>query len=89
MGFSAIAFFVYAFDKAKAQRGVWRIQESTLHLFALLGGWPRAAVAQQLLRHKSKKREFRTVFWGTVIIIIAGLLWLYLESDGEYLRFLF
>jgi uncharacterized membrane protein YsdA (DUF1294 family)/cold shock CspA family protein len=87
--FSVITFFVYAFDKSKAQRGAWRIQESTLHMFALIGGWPGAAMAQQLLRHKSKKQKFRTVYWITVIINIGGLLWLYLSSGGEYVTFLY
>lgn len=32
-----------------------RTQESTLHGLSLLGGWPGALIAQQVLRHKSKK----------------------------------
>ena len=75
-GLSIITFFAYAFDKSKAQRGQWRTQESTLHLLALLGGWPGAAIAQQLLRHKSKKTEFRVVFWFTVVVNTAVLGWL-------------
>lgn len=73
---SIITFLTYLFDKSKAQRGVWRIQESTLHLLSLLGGWPGAALAQQLLRHKSQKREFRRMFWFTVVANTGGLLWL-------------
>jgi uncharacterized membrane protein YsdA (DUF1294 family)/cold shock CspA family protein len=52
---SVAAFIVYALDKSAAQRQQWRTQESTLHLLALIGGWPGALAAQQLLRHKSKK----------------------------------
>tara|TARA_B110000908_G_scaffold162653_1_gene208359 strand:+ start:260 stop:856 length:597 start_codon:yes stop_codon:yes gene_type:complete len=80
--FSIIIFLVYAFDKSKAQRGSRRIKESTLHFLALAGGWPGAVIAQQLLRHKSQKREFRTVFWFTVIINI-GCLVLFYTSTGE------
>ena len=81
--FSVITFLAYAFDKSKAQRGVWRIQESTLHLFSLIGGWPGAAIAQQFLRHKSQKRQFRTVFWLTVIVNVGGLIWLHSVSGGQ------
>jgi len=73
---SVITYFAYAFDKSKAQRGEWRTQESTLHLFALVGGWPGAAVAQQLLRHKSQKKAFRIGFWFTVFANTGALLWL-------------
>jgi len=76
LGISGITFLAYAFDKSKAQRGEWRTQESTLHIFSLIGGWPGAAIAQQLLRHKSQKREFRNGFWFTVVVNIGALFWL-------------
>jgi uncharacterized membrane protein YsdA (DUF1294 family)/cold shock CspA family protein len=65
---SLVAFFAYAFDKSAALRNQWRTQESTLHLFALLGGWPGALAAQRLLRHKSAKASFQTTFWATVVL---------------------
>jgi len=73
---SIITYLAYAFDKSKAKRGKWRTQESTLHLFSLIGGWPGAAIAQQLLRHKSQKKVFRVGFWFTVAVNSAALLWL-------------
>lgn len=73
---SVITFFSYAYDKFKAQRNKWRVSESTLHIWAMLGGWPGAALAQQLLRHKSSKTDFRQIFWLTVVINLAGLCWL-------------
>ncbi|HPU50841.1 MAG TPA: cold shock and DUF1294 domain-containing protein [Burkholderiaceae bacterium] len=69
---SLIAFVVYAVDKSAARRGGQRVPEASLHLLALAGGWPGALLAQQFLRHKSTKAEFRSVFWGTVIINVAG-----------------
>lgn len=81
---SVVTFLAYAFDKSKAQSGAWRTQESTLHLFALAGGWPGAAIAQQLLRHKSKKADFRAGFWFTVIINCGALGWL-LSDSGQHL----
>jgi uncharacterized membrane protein YsdA (DUF1294 family)/cold shock CspA family protein len=73
---SVVTFFAYAFDKSAAQRGGWRTAEKTLHLLALVGGWPGALLAQQLLRHKSSKAEFRAVFWGTVVLNAAAFVWL-------------
>jgi uncharacterized membrane protein YsdA (DUF1294 family) len=72
---SIVTFIAYAFDKSKARRGVWRTPESTLHLLALFGGWPGAAIAQQTLRHKSQKRAFRVAFWLTVIANCSTLFW--------------
>jgi uncharacterized membrane protein YsdA (DUF1294 family)/cold shock CspA family protein len=78
---SAVTFIAYAFDKSKAKRGAWRTPESTLHLLALIGGWPGATVAQQTLRHKSQKKAFRITFWLTVIINISALTWLLFFSQ--------
>lgn len=52
---SGITFIAYALDKRAAKKQSWRIQESRLHLLALLDGWPGALLAQQVLRHKSAK----------------------------------
>lgn len=70
---SAITFVVYALDKHAAQTGRWRTPESTLHLLELAGGWPGAWVAQQLLRHKSRKPGYRVVFWLMVLLHGAAL----------------
>jgi len=73
---SSITYFAYYDDKQRAQYGRWRIPEDQLHFFALLGGWSGALLAQQVLRHKSKKKEFLRVFWLTVLVnlIVVGLL---------------
>ena len=73
---SVVCFFAYAFDKAAAQAGRWRTAESTLLLLGLAGGWPGALLAQQLLRHKSSKAPFRAAFWATVVVNVAGFVWL-------------
>lgn len=83
---SAVAFFAYAFDKSAAARNQWRTQESTLHLFALLGGWPGALVAQRLLRHKSAKASFQTTFWATVVLNCGALGWLLSPAGANTLR---
>lgn len=73
---SFVSYMAYAQDKRAAQRGQWRIAESTLHLLALLGGWPGALLAQQRLRHKSVKLEFRAMFSLTVLVHLVLVCWL-------------
>lgn len=83
---SALTFFVYAWDKSAARAGAWRTQESTLHGLSLFGGWPGALIAQQVLRHKSKKEEFRFIFWMTVVINIGVFLWLFTSAGSSVLE---
>jgi uncharacterized membrane protein YsdA (DUF1294 family) len=72
-----VCFAVYAVDKSAAAAGRWRISENTLLLLGVLGGWPGAIVAQQTLRHKTQKANFRSAFWGTVVVnLIAFVLFI-------------
>jgi uncharacterized membrane protein YsdA (DUF1294 family)/cold shock CspA family protein len=87
-GLSLLTYFAYALDKSAAKNGRWRTQESTLHLFSLAGGWPGAIIAQQRLRHKSKKVSFRFVFWVTVALNFGGFMWLFSSSGSELRNFL-
>jgi uncharacterized membrane protein YsdA (DUF1294 family)/cold shock CspA family protein len=83
---SLLTFIMYAVDKSAAKKGVWRIQESTLHLLSLAGGWPGALVAQQKLRHKSKKQSFRLVFWVTVLLNCGAFVWLFTPTGAATLQ---
>ena len=65
---SVITFIAYAIDKRAARRNAWRVDEGTLLVLGLLGGWPGALLAQETLRHKTLKKQFRAAFWGTVVI---------------------
>ena len=89
LGASLVTYFVYAWDKSAARKGGWRTSEQTLFLFGLVGGWPGALIAQQTLRHKSKKTSFRVTFAATVIFNCAGLVWLHTADGQELLRQLF
>ncbi len=69
-------FIAYAMDKSAARAGRWRVPESTLLGWGILGGWPGAIIAQQTLRHKTKKASFRAAFWTTValnMLLFVGL----------------
>jgi uncharacterized membrane protein YsdA (DUF1294 family)/cold shock CspA family protein len=79
-------FFAYWQDKYAAEKGRWRINEDTLHLFSLAGGWPGAWFAQQILRHKSRKAEFRATYWVTVMLhcgAVGGWLWWATRGAGS------
>jgi uncharacterized membrane protein YsdA (DUF1294 family)/cold shock CspA family protein len=70
-------FYVYWRNKEAAVQGGWRASENQLHGLAVLGGWPGAWFAQQILRHKSSKKPFRVLYWATVAINLVGLIgWL-------------
>lgn len=73
---SLVTFLFYAADKSAARKGRWRTSEFRLHAFGLAGGWPGAMLAQQFLRHKSRKFSFQAVFWVTVILNGFALHWL-------------
>ena len=70
---SVVSFGLYGWDKRAAQRGNWRVTERTLHLWALLGGWPGAWLAQRQFRHKTQKVSFRVLFWLTVVLHCAAV----------------
>jgi uncharacterized membrane protein YsdA (DUF1294 family) len=70
-GASVVSFVAYAIDKVAAQKGNWRTPEATLHLMSLVGGWPRALIAQQFLRHKSSKVKFKAVYKITILLNLA------------------
>ena len=86
LGASLVAFVAYAMDKAAARQDRRRTPENTLHLLALVGGWPGALAAQRLLRHKSVKTSFQLAFWVTVLLNCAVLAWLLGPAGAPSLR---
>ena len=75
LAMSMITYASYARDKSAARAARRRTPEKTLHLMALLGGWPGALLAQRRLRHKSSKTSFLVTFWLTVVVNLALLAW--------------
>jgi uncharacterized membrane protein YsdA (DUF1294 family) len=83
---SAATFVAYAADKAAAQAGRFRTQESALHLMELFFGWPGALLAQRALRHKTIKRSYQLAFWACVVVNIVGtplIVWFIASIPGS------
>lgn len=83
---SVLTFIVYAWDKRASIQGQWRTPELRLQLFGLLGGWPGALLAQQILRHKSAKHSFLWLFSLMVVLNLSAFFWLMLASSAAPLR---
>lgn len=64
-------FIMYGLDKRAAVKGFRRIPKSSLHVIALLGGWPAAFIAQSVFHHKTRKSAFQLVHWLAVLASIA------------------
>src|SRR6476469_6527114 len=64
---SCVCFAAYGLDKRRAATGGRRVSERTLHLLALLGGWPGALLGQRLFRHKTRKATFLIAFWAVLL----------------------
>ncbi|CAN5130283.1 cold shock and DUF1294 domain-containing protein [soil metagenome] len=82
---SLICFSMYAADKSAARSGQWRVSESTLLWAGFFCGWPGAIVAQEWLRHKSKKTAFRAAFWRSVVFNITVFVGLCFLPVGAWL----
>lgn len=84
--FSFITFIMYAVDKSAARKGNWRTKETSLHLLSLAGGWPGALLAQKLVRHKTRKQPFVTIFWITTLVNAGIFVWLLTPEGAEALQ---
>ena len=55
---NAAAFLLMLIDKVKAKKNRWRIRESTLMLWAAIGGSIGALAGMYTFRHKTRHRKF-------------------------------
>ena len=72
-----IGFFIMGIDKLKAKKGMWRIPENTLFLFAFLGGGIGTIAGMYTFRHKTKKLKF--TIGMPAIVILEILFYMYFK----------
>ena len=75
-----VAFAAYGIDKRKAQKGKWRIPESTLLLLALFGGAIGALLGMRMFHHKTKHRKFKILVPLFLVLQLAVAGWLIYRS---------
>lgn len=66
-----IAFVLFAVDKYKARRSLWRISERGLFLVCLLGGSIGGLFGIFLLHHKRRKPLFR---YGVPVVFLLHII---------------
>lgn len=80
---SVVSYLTYYADKQAAQQKTRRIPEANLIFVGLLGGWPGALIAQQVLRHKNRKASFQSMYWVTVVLNIGLLAALFYATNAS------
>lgn len=81
LALGVISIAVYWADKDAAEAGHWRVKETRLHGIDLIGGIAGGLVAQQLLRHKTRKGSFAI---ATLLIALLHIVALSLLALGYW-----
>ena len=74
LSLNAVTFCYYGYDKWRAKVGSNRVPEVVLHGLALLGGSLGAYLGMRMFRHKTIKGTFQKVFWVSVGLQLALVL---------------
>ncbi|RNJ62693.1 MAG: DUF1294 domain-containing protein [Porphyrobacter sp. IPPAS B-1204] len=67
-----LAFAAFGIDKARAERGAWRISEGALLRLAFVGGTPGAYAGRALFRHKTRKQPFCDNLRAIAVLQVTG-----------------
>lgn len=76
---NVVTFWVYADDKRRAKKHMWRTSESALVLLAIIGGSVGALLAMLLFHHKTRHKQF--VIGIPTILISQIALMIFLLAD--------
>jgi uncharacterized membrane protein YsdA (DUF1294 family) len=74
---NVVTFLLYGIDKFKAKRSRWRIPESVLLEFAVIGGSVGAWLGMMVWRHKTQHKKFK---YGIPLILAIQIALLILVS---------
>lgn len=72
---NTVTFLLYGIDKLKAKKNAWRIKESTLLGFALIGGSLGALAGMYAFHHKTKHLKFKLGVPLILILQVAIAAW--------------
>ena len=73
---NAVAFLLMLIDKIKARKNLWRIKESTLMLWAAIGGSIGALAGMYTFRHKTLHRKFTIGIPAILALQIAAVVYI-------------
>lgn len=76
-----INFLLMGIDKWKAQKGAFRIPESTLFIISLIGGSVGCVLGMYIFRHKTKQWHF--VFTILAILLLQAGLYFFLARSSS------
>lgn len=79
LSINILTFIIYGIDKRRAQKGRWRIPESTLMILAILGGSIGALLGIKIWRHKTMHKKFKYGIPTILILQTAALLYYFSE----------
>lgn len=63
-----LTFFLYGLDKFKAKTKAWRIKESTLLFFIVIGGSLGSLFGMFIFKHKKNKKVFLFVTFLSLLV---------------------
>ena len=79
---SLVTLITFGLDKSAARGGRRRVPEATLHVLALLGGWPGSLIGMSIFRHKRRKTRF-VVFTSLIALAhVAAWAWWLTRARG-------
>lgn len=88
LALNVLSFLVFANDKRKAVKNIWRTSENRLLLFALLGPFG-AFTAMKTVRHKINKIKFLLVYIFLIVhIAVLSFIFMNYYSPEFFLQFL-
>ena len=79
-----ITFLAMYIDKKRAERGEWRIKESTLFLLTIIGGSIGGIAGMYVFHHKTNKLKYNNDFRIPFLIFIFQFLFSILISDFQF-----
>ena len=82
---NVFTFAVFAYDKARAIRGEWRIPERQLFGLMVLGGSLGGWLAMLSLHHKNRKTGFRlvaSIIFLFQLVAVAGVLYRWMQINS-------